>query len=323
MRRPRADLHLLRRGAFLREPFLLLALFFLIAVFVVAHKADDGRHGIFRYLDQIKAFVRFRKEQCFLAFQNAEIVPFLIDDAELRRGYLIVDSRLVYGSGIRIVRNRNDSFIIRGRKDLSKFYDTIKAMDTGVQKQSEPGALGYERLGRKTFFLFVSERIQAAAAFLGIALLLFVLHGMPFVKKAPIVGDIGGYTLIAAWGALGFCVITFLFALLVSWLLYANYTFLLGDDALKIKRGIFMRKEVAIPYRQIQDVDIEQDFSYRMLGVSRLVILTAGHEDEKGASDEAEGVLPAIDSALAERLQAELLKRANVQTVVEEQKTPA
>jgi uncharacterized membrane protein YdbT with pleckstrin-like domain len=66
-------------------------------------------------------------------------------------------------------------------------------------------------------------------------------------------------------------------------------------------------------------VDIERNISYRMFGVSRIVILTAGNEEEKkSGEDESEGILPAIDKDLAEWLQAELLKRANVQKVTEE-----
>ena len=72
------------------------------------------------------------------------------------------------------------------------------------------------------------------------------------------------------------------------------------DDSFKIRRGILSRTENAIPYRQIQDADIERSLFFRMLGLSRLVILTAGHEDEapKG-SDEAEGIIPAVDQKLA------------------------
>ncbi len=56
-----------------------------------------------------------------------------------------------------------------------------------------------------------------------------------------------------------------------------------------------------------------------MIGLSRIVILTAGHEeDEKPGDDDSEGILPALDKDLAEWMQAELLKRANVQKVTEE-----
>ncbi len=126
------------------------------------------------------------------------------------------------------------------------------------------------------------------------------------------------YAILAGLCALGLAVIIFFIALLATWLHYKNLKFCLGEDSLKIKRGIFDKEEVAIPYRQIQDVDIERNVSYRMFGVSRLVILTAGNEEEKKpGEDESEGILPALDKDLAEWLQSELLRRANVQKVTE------
>ena len=92
---------------------------------------------------------------------------------------------------------------------------------------------------------------------------------------------------------------------------------MLDDDALKVRHGIFSREEIAIPYRQIQDVDIDEDITDRIWGVCRLVILTAGHEDEPRPEGESEGILPVIDKTLAQQLQAELLRRTDVQRVVE------
>ena len=90
----------------------------------------------------------------------------------------------------------------------------------------------------------------------------------------------------------------------------------MANDSFKIKRGILGKTENAIPYHQIQNVDIERSFLFQILGLSRIVILTAGHEDEKPrANDEAEDVIPAIDKKLAEWLQTELLKRADIQKV--------
>ena len=92
----------------------------------------------------------------------------------------------------------------------------------------------------------------------------------------------------------------------------------MAEDSFKIKRGFFSKTENAIPYRQIQNVDIEQDFIFQLLGLARLIILTAGHEDERPEEkDEAEGVIPAVDKKIAEWMQTELLKRADVQKVTE------
>lgn len=93
--------------------------------------------------------------------------------------------------------------------------------------------------------------------------------------------------------------------------------FCIAEDSFKIKRGILNRTEDAIPYRQIQNVDIEQDFLFLMLGLSRVIILTAGREDEKEDADASEGVIPAVDKKLAEWLQTELLKRAEIQKTIQ------
>jgi uncharacterized membrane protein YdbT with pleckstrin-like domain len=199
-------------------------------------------------------------------------------------------------------------------------------MDAPTNQTNPPSFIqsamaGYQRLGRKTFVVFLMDRIQVAALFLLLAAGLFIVSSQPFLAKIAI-PNLASYVTLAAWGALGLFVITLVIAFLVSWIIYANYTFFLDEDSLRIKRGVITKEEIAIPYRQIQDVDIERDITYQMLGMSRLVILTAGHEDEpedqpknKG---EAEGILPAIDKDEAEQLQQELLKRTNVEKVIEQ-----
>lgn len=105
------------------------------------------------------------------------------------------------------------------------------------------------------------------------------------------------------------------FTAFVGWLAYINYRFCIDTDALKIKRGILNKEEVSIPYRQVQDVTIERDLLYQIIGVSRLVILTAGREDVKGEEGESEGILPALDKDLAEKIRDDLLRRANIEKV--------
>ena len=179
---------------------------------------------------------------------------------------------------------------------------------------------GYQPLGKKVFWLFFLQISPAGLTILLISIILFVLSFQPFLTNT-IFGNLQGY-------AFGATLIAFIISILIiacsiacAWLTYKNYVFLMGDDAFKIKRGVLSKTENAIPYHQIQNVDIERDFMFQMLGLSRLIILTAGQaEGEKGAPagiDEAKGVIPAIDQKLAEWLQTELLKRANVQKVTE------
>jgi uncharacterized membrane protein YdbT with pleckstrin-like domain len=115
-------------------------------------------------------------------------------------------------------------------------------------------------------------------------------------------------------------ILVFAITYLATYLVYDNYLFMLGDEALRIKRGIIGKEEIAIPYRQIQDVDVEQSISDRIWGIARVVILTAGREEgksEDGSEDESEGVFPALVKDLADALQSELLRRTDIQKVTE------
>ena len=173
----------------------------------------------------------------------------------------------------------------------------------------------YHTMGKKTFWIFFLERVHTAFILLLLTIVLFVLSQQAFLAKLSI-ANLADYTIMAAWICLALFVLALTITFLVAWLVYSTYKFCLGDDSLKIKRGILNKEEVAIPYRQIQDVDLKRDLSFQMMGLSQIVILTAGHdEDEKPGDDDTEGILPALDKDLAEWLQAELLKRANVQKV--------
>lgn len=175
----------------------------------------------------------------------------------------------------------------------------------------------YHTLGKKTFWIFFLQRAHAAFILLLLTLVLFVLSQQPFLVTKQF-GDLTRYAVAGTWLGFFLFIIVLAISLFVAWLIYSRYKFCLGEDSLKIKRGVLNKEEVAMPYRQIQDVDIKRDISFQMLGLSRIVILTAGHDDVNPVDDESEGILPALDKDLAEWLQAELLKRANVQKVVEE-----
>ena len=186
-----------------------------------------------------------------------------------------------------------------------------------METQSPAGqpAKVYQRLGRKTLYLFISQQIGAGIIMLIAAILLSALEAHGLFSKTPL-APWSGWIVLAGWILFA---LTLGITLLATYLNYANYEFLLDDDALKIRRGILSRTETAIPYRQIQDVDIEQNFSERIWGIARLAILTAGHNESTGGNeDDSEGVLPAIDRTLADALQTELLRRADIEKVENE-----
>jgi uncharacterized membrane protein YdbT with pleckstrin-like domain len=155
--------------------------------------------------------------------------------------------------------------------------DILKAMDENPINHPGVAEETYHLLGRKTFIMSLMGALSTPIVLLIISILLFIASGQAFLKN--ISGyDAQSFAMLGGWIALGLAAVVFLIAFLMAWLTYSNFKFLLGEDSLKIKRGILSKEEIAIPYRQIQDVDIERDLSYRMFGVSRVFIFNAGQE---------------------------------------------
>ncbi len=185
----------------------------------------------------------------------------------------------------------------------------------------------YKRLGALTFWIFIFEN---AWLFIIPLLALCVIIIIRMFGAAEALSNLLGTTtdLIETintafnWGILGAVVFFILGATIafgMALIDYFTFSFEITEHAIRIRRGIINTEEVSIPYRQIQNVDIDRPFFYQLFGASRLVILTAGHDDDidDDYSDESEGAIPAISKAFAEELRDELLKRSNIQEVVE------
>lgn len=173
----------------------------------------------------------------------------------------------------------------------------------------------YKTLGSKTYWLFLSQHLQVAGGFFVMAIAFSIMRSLsitpaetvPFFRAAGMV----------CWAIFFLSLIV---AIISSKVKYRSYGYCLSEDALKIRQGIMSKVEMAIPYRQIQNVNIERSFSEQVFGLSRLIVLTAGEDDdnEKTKGDESQGVLPAIDQALALQLQNELIRKADVQKVIQQ-----
>jgi uncharacterized membrane protein YdbT with pleckstrin-like domain len=176
---------------------------------------------------------------------------------------------------------------------------------------------GYQTLGKKVFWMFFLQISPVAFILFIISIVLFFASFQPLLLDTTF-GNIQNYVLMATFISLIASILIAILCSVIAWLTYINFVFSMGEDSFKIRKGILSKTENAIPYRQIQNVDIERDFMFQILGLSRLVILTAGHEDENDKEgDEAEGIIPAIDQKLASWLQTELLNKSNIQKTVQ------
>jgi uncharacterized membrane protein YdbT with pleckstrin-like domain len=109
-------------------------------------------------------------------------------------------------------------------------------------------------------------------------------------------------------------VLVFLVGLIITALEYSFYAYTLQEFDLKMKKGVLYRREISIPYRQIQDVNIERPLLYIILGMSILVIMTAGTIETHGR-ETSKILLEPIDKDAAEEILSKLQREIGVQVV--------
>lgn len=164
-----------------------------------------------------------------------------------------------------------------------------KAMDQtfedGVYYSPGKKVLTYFIIGKLLFIIIV---------FLILSVAVFFLQGFRALLPAVII--------------LGFllCVVVFI----TGWIQYKSVKFMFDEFSFHVERGIFSKSEIAIPYKQVQNVNHDQSFTEKMWGIAHIAIETAG-TDEADSNSKSEGVLPVLDAGLAISLEKELLERAS------------
>jgi uncharacterized membrane protein YdbT with pleckstrin-like domain len=171
----------------------------------------------------------------------------------------------------------------------------------------------YRKLGHKAFYILTLKKSTAAICFLVLEIVLLIVQSSGILHSNPQINSLLG-------GAEFIVFLIFLVAiiagLLAGYFSYIAFRYRVDGNGFLTERGVMSKQETSLPFRQIQNVDIEQSVIYRMMGVCNLVILTAGHEDKQDAGkNESEIVLPALDITVAHDLRTYLLERANVQEV--------
>ncbi|HAE36956.1 MAG: Membrane-flanked domain-containing protein [Candidatus Nomurabacteria bacterium GW2011_GWF2_35_66] len=173
-----------------------------------------------------------------------------------------------------------------------------------------------QKLGIKVFYYYLSRKISLGVILLVVSFIVssskdFIVSKMvmllPVSVTAVVVNFLtSGLFIISAVFILG--------AFVTSWFKYTSCDFSLDENAFNIRRGFFTKKEISIPYRQIQNVNIEQSISHKMLGIGKLVILTEGDHSENNG-EASGGSFDVIDYVLAHKVREFILQRANFQIV--------
>ncbi len=89
-----------------------------------------------------------------------------------------------------------------------------------------------------------------------------------------------------------------LLTLIVAVVKYFSQTYYITPEKIMIYQGIFLKRELDIPYGRIQTIKQRQWFFFRPFNIIQLLIETAG-----GTQDKAEASLPAVSETLLEMIE--------------------
>lgn len=88
--------------------------------------------------------------------------------------------------------------------------------------------------------------------------------------------------------------------------MFNEYKFVFDDHAFHLRKGLFMIREINIPYYQVSNVHIIRPYFFRFLGLAQLDIVSSA--DRNHATDY---LIPVIDATLAKQISGQLLKYAS------------
>jgi len=165
----------------------------------------------------------------------------------------------------------------------------------GARGRSEArGLKAVERFGAGMEVLHERVRLQwalralvLAAVVAGLAFAVTML--VPVPRRTVVVAAL--FTAVAAVGVWH------------AFALYGDWRYDLEADALYLERGVVTRVETAVPYVRVQHVDTQRNPFDRLLGLSRVVVYTAG-------SRGADVAVPGLPVDRAQRLRNELRELA-------------
>lgn len=97
---------------------------------------------------------------------------------------------------------------------------------------------------------------------------------------------------------------------IIASLQYKYYKFELAEDVFRAESGVIHKRYVSIPYERIQNVDIHRNLLARMLGLSEVLIQTAGYSAVGRRGGGSEGKLPGLSPEDAEKVRDALIQMA-------------
>lgn len=181
---------------------------------------------------------------------------------------------------------------------------------------------GYKRLGKRALYLFIFLNCGPTLIFLLAEILLLIFSFninivLDYFRDNSLVPVLPK---VISWGLLIMpivFIVTLALGLGLAFFRYYTFRYRMEDNGVSFRRGIFSNEETSMPFKQIQNVDIDQSILYRILGMANVIIMTAGQEDKDTTpAIHSEVEIPALSFSEAERIQQFLLNRSNIQEVI-------
>jgi len=173
-----------------------------------------------------------------------------------------------------------------------------------------------QKLGIKVFYYYLSRKTSIGIFALVVSIIVSSYKSI-LISKVDLLAPTEVSSIIVSYFIYGLFALTvalIIFGLIMSWINYISCDFTLDENAFNIRRGFLTKREVSIPYRQIQNINIEQSLSHKMLGIGKLVILTEGDHSNLDENNR-EGVFEVIDYSLAHQVREFILQRTNLQII--------
>ncbi len=170
------------------------------------------------------------------------------------------------------------------------------------------------QLGRKSFGLLLLRKITPGIFLIIIAIILFGVERWLGKGFGSGIANLDYYAIRVLFGISIIGIFATVVGAIIAHLEYSHHTFTLEEFGIRVREGVLSINELSIPYRQMQDINIERTLLYRMCGLSRVIIESAGQE-EKNDGDETDITFDPIDATLAEELRTLLGRKIGVQVI--------
>ena len=153
------------------------------------------------------------------------------------------------------------------------------------------------------FHFFLRNLFISPLLFLGLAYVISTPMSTYFIDGYGVPNE---YKLLIAILA-GFIVYISL-SLLCAFLKQRTFSYEIDEKRIEIKQGVLWRSITTIPIEKIQNIDIQRSMTARMLGLSTILIQTAG----ASIDIPSEGVLPGLEKDVAVKLRDQLLSSHHI-----------